>query len=62
MPILPRELKPSLKPESFNIRTVFARRKEKGDLWADFWKKQQRLEGGIELLSQRMRAKGKMPG
>jgi len=62
MPILPRELKPSLKPESFNIRTVFARLKEKGDLWADFWKKQQRLEGGIELLSQRMRAKGKMPG
>jgi len=25
--------------------------KEKGDLWADFWKKSQRLEDAINLLS-----------
>jgi bifunctional non-homologous end joining protein LigD len=53
-PILPRELKTGLRPESLNIRTVFARLKEKGDLWGDFWKQRQRLEGAIGLLSERM--------
>jgi bifunctional non-homologous end joining protein LigD len=53
-PLLPRELRPSLRPETLNISTVFARLKEKGDLWADFWKRHQRLEQAIELLSTRM--------
>ncbi len=53
-PLLPRELRPSLRPETLNITTVFARLKEKGDLWADFWKCRQRLEQAIELLSERM--------
>src|SRR5437762_5411887 len=53
-PLLPRELRPSLRPETLNIKTVFARLKEKGDLWADFWKKRQRLEQAIELLSNHM--------
>jgi bifunctional non-homologous end joining protein LigD len=53
-PIQPRQLRASLKPERLNIRTVFARLKTKGDLWADFWNKQQRLEQAIELLSSRM--------
>ena len=53
-PILPRELRPSLSPETLNIKTIFARLKEKGDLWADFWKQRQRLEEAIELLSERM--------
>ncbi len=53
-PLLPRELRPSLRPETLNIKTVFARLKEKGDLWADFWKRRQRLEGAIESLSRRM--------
>ncbi len=53
-PLLPRELRPSLRPETLNITTVFARLKEKGDLWADFWKRRQRLEHAIELLSERM--------
>ncbi len=56
-PVLPRELKPNLKPENLNIRTVFARLKEKGDLWKDFWKSQQRIEGAIEALSSRMAQK-----
>jgi bifunctional non-homologous end joining protein LigD len=56
VPLLPRELRPTLRPESLNIKTVFARLKEKGDLWADFWNKRQRLEEAIELLSQRMPA------
>jgi bifunctional non-homologous end joining protein LigD len=53
-PILPRELRPNLRPENLNMATVFPRLKEKGDLWADFWKDRQRLEQAIELLSQRM--------
>jgi bifunctional non-homologous end joining protein LigD len=53
-PILPRELRPNLRPENLNMTTVFPRLKEKGDLWADFWKHRQRLEQTIELLSERM--------
>jgi bifunctional non-homologous end joining protein LigD len=58
-PVLPRELKPGLKPENLNIKTVFARLKEKGDLWKDFWKSQQRIEGAIEALSEDMSSKAK---
>jgi bifunctional non-homologous end joining protein LigD len=53
-PLSPRELRPSLRPETLNMNTVLARLKEKGDLWADFWKRRQRLEHAIELLSERM--------
>jgi bifunctional non-homologous end joining protein LigD len=53
-PLLPRELRPSLRPETLNIKTVFTRLKEKGDLWADFWKRRQRLEDAIESLSRTM--------
>jgi bifunctional non-homologous end joining protein LigD len=53
-PLLPRELRASLRPETLNIKTVFARLKDKGDLWADFWKRRQRLEDAIESLSRRM--------
>ena len=53
-PVLPRELKSSLRPESLNIKTVLARLKEKGDLWKEFWKSQQRIEGAIEALSSRI--------
>src|SRR5712664_2212886 len=60
-PLLPRELRSSLRPETLNIKTLFARLKEKGDLWADFWKRRQRLEDAIESLSRRIppAAKGK---
>jgi bifunctional non-homologous end joining protein LigD len=61
-PLLPRELRPSLRPEKLNIKTVFARLKENGDLWADFWKRRQRLEQAIEILSQRMPPKTKPSG
>ena len=53
-PLLPRELRPGLRPASLNIKTVFARLKEKGDLWGDFWERRQRLENAIELLSRRV--------
>ncbi len=58
-PVLPRELRASLRPASLNIKTISARLKEKGDLWADFWKKRQRLEDPVELLSERMTSKTK---
>jgi bifunctional non-homologous end joining protein LigD len=56
-PILPRELRKSLRPEILNIKTVFARLKEKSDLWSDFWARRQTLERAIELLSERMPAR-----
>jgi len=58
-PILPHELRKSLRPETLNIKTVSARLKEKGDLWDNFWKQRQRLEKAIELLSERMPARTK---
>jgi DNA primase len=58
-PLLPRELRPSLRPETLNINSLFARLKEKGDLWGDFWKRRQRLEQAIELLSEHMPSKKK---
>jgi DNA primase len=58
-PLLPRELKASLKPETLNIRTIFTRLKEKGDLWGDFWEKRQRLEEAIERLGSRIPEKGR---
>ena len=53
-PVLPRELRPSLRPESLNIKTIFARLKEKGDFWKNFWTARQRIEGAIEALSSRI--------
>jgi bifunctional non-homologous end joining protein LigD len=58
-PLLPAELLPSLQPANLNIKTVFARLKEKGDLWGDFWKRRQRLEGAIEALSNRIPPRAK---
>jgi bifunctional non-homologous end joining protein LigD len=50
-PLLPTELRKSLKPEKLNIETMHERLKEKGDLWADFWKQRQGLEDSITRLS-----------
>jgi bifunctional non-homologous end joining protein LigD len=50
-PLLPEELRANMKPEKLNIEAVPMRLEEKGNLWGDFWKKSQRLEHAIELLS-----------
>ena len=50
-PLLPTELRTSLKPEKLNIETMHERLKEKGDLWADFWRQRQGLEDSINRLS-----------
>jgi bifunctional non-homologous end joining protein LigD len=58
-PVLPRELRASLRPEGLNIKTLPARLKEKGDLWADFWKKPQELEPAVQRLEKIMPGKEK---
>jgi bifunctional non-homologous end joining protein LigD len=53
-PVQPRELRPNLRPEKFTLKTIFARLKEKGDLWADFWKSSQGIEDALERLGSRV--------
>jgi bifunctional non-homologous end joining protein LigD len=58
-PISPRELKATLRPANLNMKTVFARLEDKGDLWKDFWNRRQTLEHAIELLGARVAPKSK---
>jgi len=58
-PVVPRELRPTLRPDSLNMQTILTRLKTKGDLWADFWNRRQRLENAIELLSDRVGSRNK---
>jgi len=46
-PLLPRELRPSLPPRDFEHNDCLCALERKGDLWADFWKRRQRLEQAI---------------
>ena len=56
-PVLPEELKASLKPEELNIRSVLRRLEKKGDLWEMFWGSRQMLEEAIERLSSQIARK-----
>ena len=49
-PVQPSELRPSLRPDKFNLKTLARRLQEKGDLWADFWKSRQRIENAFEKI------------
>ena len=49
-PVEIKELRPTLKPERFNLKNLFGRLTEKGDLWADFWQSRQRIEPALERL------------
>lgn len=49
-PVRPDELESSLSPERFTLRTMPARLKNAGDLWADFWQSRQRIETALERL------------
>jgi bifunctional non-homologous end joining protein LigD len=51
-PVAATELRASLSPERFTLKTMPKRLKERGDLWKDFWKMRQRLEAAIEKLSE----------
>jgi bifunctional non-homologous end joining protein LigD len=50
-PVLPKELRAALRADTLNIKTLFPRLKEKGDLWADFWQSRQGIEDAFEKLS-----------
>jgi bifunctional non-homologous end joining protein LigD len=49
-PVEIKELRPTLKPERFNLKNLFGRLNEKGDLWANFWQSRQRIEPALEQL------------
>ncbi len=51
-PVSARELKPSLTPERFTLKSMPERLKKAGDLWADFWQSRQRLEPALEKLKR----------
>jgi bifunctional non-homologous end joining protein LigD len=51
-PIAARELRQGLRPDRFTIKSMSERLKERGDLWANFWKERQALEPAIEKLQQ----------
>jgi bifunctional non-homologous end joining protein LigD len=54
-PLFPEELKMGLDPAKFNIRTIPARLARKGDPWADFWAKPQRLENAMSKLAKSLK-------
>jgi len=58
-PVEPRELRRTLTPEKFNLKTIFARLERRRDLWGDFWKSRQGLEKVIERLGARLPGPGK---
>jgi bifunctional non-homologous end joining protein LigD len=49
-PVEPSELRPNLRPDKFNLKTLARRLQEKGDLWANFWKSRQRIEKAFEKI------------
>jgi bifunctional non-homologous end joining protein LigD len=51
-PLEPGELRPGLRPERFNLKSILAWVDKKGDLWAGFWQKRQSLESATALLSE----------
>ncbi len=56
-PLAPAELRASLRPEQWNIRSIVARVEKQGDLWAEFWKKRQGLEEATRLLGEQVEAR-----
>jgi bifunctional non-homologous end joining protein LigD len=56
-PLLPRELRASLLPETLNIKSIFTRLEKQGDLWSDFWERRQTLEPALELLGNQPQPK-----
>ncbi len=51
-PVAATELRATLRPERFTVKTMAARLEQRGDLWKEFWKKRQRLENAIERLTK----------
>jgi len=49
-PLLPEELKKGLDPAKFTLKTMPARLAKRGDPWADFWRKPQRLDAALAKM------------
>lgn len=49
-PVTPDELKRTLTPERFTIKTMPERLEKTGDLWRDFWQSRQRIEPALKKL------------
>jgi bifunctional non-homologous end joining protein LigD len=50
-PVKRAELRRTLRPERFNLKTIFERLREKGDLWSEFSESCQRIEKALRALS-----------
>ena len=55
-PISRRELRRTLSPRRFTVANMSDRLKKSGDLWADFWRRRQRLEPALEQLGNELRS------
>ena len=55
-PLEPGELRASLRPERFNLKTILRRVEQRGDPWADFWNQRQRLEDATKRLSEELQS------
>ena len=53
-PVTPAELKTEFAADRWNLNNVEQRIKKVGNLWEDFWDKQQSLSEALELLDQRL--------
>ncbi|HEX9764633.1 MAG TPA: DNA ligase D, partial [Candidatus Acidoferrales bacterium] len=58
-PITPDELRSTLTPERFTIKTIFERLKKRGDLWEDFWESRQSIEEAANRLGEQVSRKKK---
>ena len=56
-PVSLEELKRGLTPERFTIKTMPARLKKTGDLWAEFWNQRQAIEPALMRLRDEMQRK-----
>ncbi|MGH9863009.1 MAG: DNA ligase D [Candidatus Acidiferrales bacterium] len=55
------ELKDTLRPEQFNLKTVPTRVEKGNDPWATFWKKRQTLDKAVEWLGRQVLQPPKKP-
>jgi bifunctional non-homologous end joining protein LigD len=53
-PVSSRELNATLQVDTWNIKSMPARIKRVGDLWARFWKERQPLEHAVEALEKKL--------
>ncbi len=53
-PVSPHELNPQLREDTWNIKSITGRIKKVGDLWANFWKQRQALEGAVKMLEKQL--------